>query len=60
MNPTGVISRISAEIMIAIACVMMGVLTYGMLTESGRRLMERLDDWMTNFIRRMFKGEKEE
>jgi len=60
MNPTGIIGRLSEEIMIAIACVMMGVLTYGMLTESGRRLMERLDDWMTNFIRRMFKGEKEE
>lgn len=45
----------SEEIMIAIACIAMGVLTYGMLTESGRSLMERLDDWMTNFIRGMFK-----
>lgn len=48
MNPT----EWSIEVMIVIAFVMMSILTYGMLTGSGRRLIDKLSDWIGRILNR--------
>lgn len=56
MNGTGFVGRISVEIMIVIAFIMLGVSWYMFMTEGGVRLMNRLDDWIEKILKRRENG----
>lgn len=52
MNPTGWIGRMSAEIMIAIACVSFSFMWYICMTHKGRKMMDRFDNWIGKILNR--------
>lgn len=56
MNPTGFIGRMSAEIMIVIAFVSLGFMWYICMTHKGRKMMDRLDDWIEKILKRRENG----
>jgi len=56
VNPTGFIGRMSAEIMIIIALASFCLLWYMTMTNRGRNLMDRFDDWMGKILKRRKNG----